>query len=485
MRICHVAAELAPLAKTGGLGDVVAALSAQLSRDGHDVRVFLPLHGQMDLSGRALHRVDFLSGVPVWLGQREVTFDVFTTPLPGTDGFDLYLVDCPELFHRPRLYEFDDEHVRFALLARAALETCQRMGWAPEIVHAHDWHAALVPLYLRTRYAWDRLFHDARTVLTIHNLGYQGVFPSDVLRDLDLHEHAELLHQEDLAAGRVNFLKTGILYADVLTTVSATYAREIQTPEYGFGLDPLLRRRADHLVGIVNGIDAGEWDPSDDPMIPHAFSPDDLSGKAANRTALRRELGLPNPPAPGPMLIGIVSRLVHQKGFHLTAGPLAEALAANRAQLVVLGTGEARYETMFRQAEERFPGRARFVNEYDHALAHRIEAGADAFVMPSLYEPCGLNQMYSLRYGTPPVVRRTGGLADTVEPWNGTAGTGTGFVFEHADVPGFRWALGQALEVWESSPAGWLRLQRNAMARDFSWQRQAGRYVELYRRLHG
>jgi starch synthase len=483
LRVCQVASELAPLAKTGGLGDVVAALSAHLARRGHDVRVFVPLYSRMDLAALPVHPVSFLQDLPLTLGPHRYRFSVRTTRIPGTEHFGLYLLDCPALYHRAGLYDqAGDEHLRFAVLSRAALECCQRMGWAPQVLHAHDWHTALLPLYLRTVYGWDQLFAATRTVLTLHNLGYQGVFPAAVAGELDLVPHAALLHQDDLAAGRFSFLKTGLLYAGALTTVSPTYAREIQTPEHGFGLDDLLRRRSDRLVGILNGVDYAVWSPEVDPHLPHRYSAGDLIGKARCKRALQERLELPvEPRVP---LLGVVSRLVHQKGLHLAFEPLAEALAAGRAQLIVQGRGEERLEQGFRRLERRFPDRARYVPAYDDGLAHQIEAGADVFLMPSLYEPCGLNQMYSLRYGTPPVVRKTGGLADTVEPWDPARGQGTGFVFEHADVQGFRWGLGQALDTYDQ-PAAWLRLMKNGMARDFSWDRQGERYEELYTALAG
>ena len=480
MRICQVSAELAPFAKTGGLGDVVAALTRWLGRAGHDVRTFLPLYSSADFSAGPLHPVDFLQGIEIRFGPHRYTASISTTRLPGSEHW-IYLVDCPALYRRPRIYTPGaDEHRRFALLCRAALESCQRMGWAPEIVHAHDWHAALLPLYLRTVYAWDRLFAATRTVLTLHNVGYQGVFPAAVAGELGFGEVAHLLHQEDVAAGRVNFLKTGVLYAGALTTVSVTHAEEIRTPEYGFGLDGLLRARGDSLVGIVNGIDDEEWDPANDPLIPHPYDAGDLAGKAKNTQALLESLGLEY--REGAPVLGVVSRLTYQKGFDLAFEPLPEALAARDLRLVVLGTGESRYERFFAGLARRFPGKARHVAAYSNELAHRIEAGADIFLMPSRYEPCGLNQMYSQRYGTPPVVRRTGGLADTVSHWNPATGEGTGFVFQHADAQGFRWALGQALAAFADRD-GWRKLVRNGMAQDFSWRRQIGRYEELYQQL--
>ena len=482
MRIGMATAELAPLAKTGGLGDVAAALSIYLARGGHDVRTFLPFYSRIDLGDAPIHPVEFLRDVPLALGPHSYRFSVYTAQLPGS-GLWIYLVDCPVLYHRPGIYTGDgDEHLRFLVLSRAAIESFQRMGWAPDVVHVHDWHTSLVPLYLQTVYAWDRLFAATRTVLTLHNVAYQGQFGAGILDDLGLGDHAYRLHQEDLAAGRINFLKTGILGADALTTVSRTHAREIQTDEYGFGLQDLLRARADRLVGIVNGVDYDEWNPETDPLLPHHYSAADLSGKAANKRDLLTELRLDHR-ADAPLL-GIVSRFAYQKGLDLAFPPLAEAMQTTDLRLVALGSGEPSYEDFFTALQRRFPARVCYINAHSNPAAHRIEAASDLFLMPSRYEPCGLNQMYSQRYGTVPIVRRTGGLADTVEPWNPATGDGTGFVFEHATPQGVRWALRTALAAYRDQRS-WARLIQNGMAQDFSWERQVGWYEELYRRLGG
>jgi starch synthase len=398
----------------------------------------------------------------------------------------LYFIHCPALFNRPGLYTQDaDEPLRFAFLTRAAIECCQRMGFRPDIFHCNDWHTALLPLYLRTLYGWDRLFAASRTVLTIHNVGYQGVFGAGALADLGLEGSRHFLYQEDLAAGRINFLKTGILYAGLLTTVSRTHAREIQTERYGMGLQGLLRGRSDHLVGITNGIDVEEWNPAADPFLARPYSADDLAGKAAAKRELQARLGLEGqgPPAEERVpLVGVVSRLIAQKGFELCFDVLPQLLSRRALRLAVLGSGERRYEEFFAGLEQAFPGRAGFHRGYSEPLAHLIEAGSDIFLMPSLYEPCGLNQMYSQRYGTLPVVRRTGGLADTVEAFDPATRRGTGFVFEHFTPEGLRWALELALDTYRDRET-WLSLVRSAMGRDFSWESQVERYVALYRAL--
>jgi starch synthase len=483
LRICLVSAEVTPFAKTGGLGDVVAALAVALHRAGHEVKLFLPLYATSDSAGGSFTAVDRVQSVPLRMGPWEVPFSLWQAAVPGSD-LPAHFVHCPPLFGRGSLYTQDwDEGLRFAYLTRAALTSCQHLQWAPQVFHCHDWHTALGPLLLRTVYSWDRLFAATKTVLTIHNLGYQGIFASSLLHDLGLANESQLFWQEDLQAGRINFLKTGLLYADLLTTVSRTYAQEIQTPEQGFGLDPLLRERSGALVGIVNGIDPEEWDPRTDPHLPVTYSADDLTGKARCKAALLAEGGL-DPTAYRP-LVGLVSRLTYQKGLDLLFDVLPPLLAADELRFVALGSGEPRYVDFLRWLSQRFPGRAAFHEGYSNPLAHRIEAAADMFLMPSRYEPCGLNQMYSQRYGAVPIVRRTGGLADTVEPYDRGADSGTGFVFEHFTADGLSWALRYALWLYREDRDAWARLTQRGMAQDFSWAHQVQRYVDLYRRLVG
>src|SRR6185295_12657116 len=316
-------------------------------------------------------------------------------------------VDCPGVFHREGIYQGDWEDARrFGLLSIAAFEACQRMGWGPDVLHVHDWHAAIAPLLLRTHFAWDRLFERTRTVLTIHNAGYQGIVGKEIVGDLGLDRWAGRFDHGDLLAGRVNYLKTGVLHADVVTAVSETYAREIQEPTHGHGLEGLLRARGG-VLGIVNGVDYGTWDPEHDAHLPAPYSIDDLAGKSENKRALFAEIGwddrLDVP------VLGIVSRLTPQKGFDLLFSTLPLFLARRDVRLVALGSGEPRYEEFFAGLERSFPGKAWFYRGFNEPLAHRIEAAADMFLMPSRFEPCGLNQLYSLRYGTPPVVHKTGG----------------------------------------------------------------------------
>jgi starch synthase len=482
LRIAQVSSELAPFAKTGGLGDVAGSLPRYLARAGHDVRPFLPLYGNLKPSGQTFVPVSFLQDVPLEMGGRRFTFSVSTAPLPG-GGPPVYFVGCAPLFGRAATYSAQgDEHLRFAFLSRAAIESCQRMGFAPDVFHAHDWHAALVPLYLRTLYSWDRLFARTRTLLTIHNVGYQGTFPASALHDVGLGRFEALVHRGMLAQGRFGFLVTGILHAEALSTVSATHALEMQSDSGGMGLGPLLRARRASFVGIVNGIDAEIWSPERDVHIPARYSASDLSGKAACRARLLADMGLaPDPRGP---VLGVVSRLTAQKGFDVAFDVLPERIARNDLRLVALGRGEPRYVSFFEGLARRFPSACAYRQDVDEALAHRIEAGADLFLMPSRFEPCGLNQMYSLRYGTPPLVHKTGGLADTVKPFDPRTGQGTGFVFDVFDEAGFAWALDRALSTW-ADRAAWSRLVANGMAEDWTWERQIGRYVALYETLAG
>ena len=485
LKICQVAAEVAPFAKTGGLGDVSAGLSSFLHRAGHDVRLFLPFYAQIAQTAKhpeTFAPVDFIQNVPVAMGPRHYTFSLRTGQLPGSDLW-VYFVDCPELFGGEGIYHGDwADWLRFSFLTRAAFDSCQRMGWGPDVVHCHDWHTALAPILLKALYSWDRLFDRTRTVLTIHNLGFQGLVHAGVVSDLGLSDHTHWLDSRDLASGTFNFMKTGILHADFITAVSHTYAQEIRTPENGFGLDGLLRARGDRLAGIVNGVDYGEWNPEKDPHLFYPYSARDLAGKRNCKRNLLRETGLDERTAAP--VIGVVSRLTPQKGFDLCFEVLPEILARRDVRLIALGSGESRYEDFFQGLQERFPGKAWFYRGFNNPLAHRIEAAADIFLMPSKFEPCGLNQMYSLKYGTPPVVHKTGGLADTVELFDSATGKGTGFLFDHFVPHGLRWALDYALDTYQHHPS-WEKLMLNGMAKDYSWDVQGEEYVELYGRLVG
>lgn len=492
LNILLVSAEVAPFAKTGGLGDVAGALPRYLARLGHDVRVVLPLYRRVREYAQK-HDVAFsrvVDDLTVQLGQRKISFSVIEAKLPGTTpAVPCYFVACPSLFDRAGIYTQDpDEHLRFALLQWAALKLCQFQRFAPDIVHVNDWQTALVPLMVKTAFAWDKLFARTKTVLTIHNIGHQGGFSADVLSDTGLTEVREHFHQDDLAQGRVNFLLTGILYADAITTVSPTYAREIQTAEHGVGMDPFLRSRGPAVVGILNGIDEDVWSPEVDKLIPQRFDAEHLELKETNKKALCQAMNLPyHPRAP---MFGIVSRMAWQKGFDLCMEVLPRLFAQHDAQLVVLGSGEPKYEQFFAGLARQYPHKVAFHQGFSEPLAHLIEAGSDFFLMPSRYEPCGLNQMYSLRYGTIPIVHKTGGLADTVRLARSTRGdTGNGIVFEHFDSTALKWALSWALELWGTGDgpdrARFRALQRRGMAEELGWSRRVHEYVRVYRSLTG
>jgi starch synthase len=471
LKICFITAELAPLAKAGGLADVSAALLKYLTADGHDVRLFMPAHASIDRSQLQIHGVDYLSDVEQPVGKLRYRYEVLTAKLPDSDAW-FYLIDCPAAFDRPGIYTAEpDEYQRFLLLTHAALACC------------NDWHTAMAPLWLKTVYAWDALFARSKSVLTIHNVGYQGVQPASAAAELLPVPNHAALHQDELRAGRINMLRHGVMYADAVTTVSPTYAREITTPEYGLGLEDSLRLRGSAVVGILNGVDYSIWDPRVDPYVPVHFNAARLQLKAEMRRRLQERLGLaPTLPTQRVPLVGIVSRLVAQKGFELLRECLPPLVAAGKAQLAVLGSGDAALEIFFTSLQDAHPQAVHFHRGYSEELAHWIEAGSDMFLMPSRYEPCGLNQMYSLRYGTVPIVRRTGGLADTVQHFDTVTGRGTGVVFDHFDGIGMAWALEYALGLYQQR-GNWRRLVQNAMAQDFSWQRQVGEYNALYQRL--
>src|SRR5579862_1361759 len=482
LAICLIASEVAPLSKTGGLGDVAGALGKYLHAAGQDVRVFTPLYSSIDRAALAAKPVAGLTRLALDLGPHHYVFSVLAAQLEG--GARLFLIDCPALYARATLYTGDpDEHVRFLALTRAALLSSVRLGQRVAILHCNDWHTAFAPLLLRTAYEAEPVFAGTRTLLTIHNIGYQGIFSAADVADLGLRaDQLPLLHQADLAAGHINALRHGILYADAITTVSPTHAHEICTAQYGMGLEDSLRARGAALSGILNGVDYDEWDPRRDRYLPIHYDPAELGGKGKLKREFLKRMGLTT--APDVPLAGIVSRLAAQKGIELMFGALPKVLASRPLAFVALGSGEPKYEQFFAGLSRTFPGRVVFESGYDEVLAHWIEGACDLFLMPSRYEPSGLNQMYSLRYGTVPVVRHTGGLADSVEHYDPASGAGTGVVFNDFDVPALEWALNFALDLY-AQPAEWSRLVRNGMSQDFSWQRRTGEYVAIYRRLAG
>ncbi|MBI3247509.1 MAG: glycogen synthase GlgA [Deltaproteobacteria bacterium] len=482
LRILFVASEVGPFARTGGLGDVIGALPKALAALGHDVRVVMPLYRQVRDGAFPLTSLLPDLQVPDTAGNR--TAQVWQGFLPTQEdtapAVPVYFIEQNEYFSRPGLYgddsgDYPDNAARFTFFCRAALLLALRLEWFPQVFHCHDWQSALIPAYLRV-FPWlDERLSAAATVYTIHNMAYQGTFPAWTFPvtglPLSLFQPAGV---EFL--GYVNFMKAGLLFADALTTVSPTYAEEICTPEFGSGLDGVLRSRRDALTGILNGADYSVWSPEHDPLIPTHYDETDLAGKMVCKRALLQTCHLPEDV--DTPLIGMISRLVDQKGFDLVAAAL-ERLLAMDVRFVVLGSGAQPYEELLTTLSARHPQKFAVRLGFDNALAHQIEAGSDCFLMPSRYEPCGLNQIYSLRYGTIPIVRSTGGLKDTITPFNAATGEGTGFVFHEASGDALVSAVTEALRTFADRSA-WRQLTRNAMARDFSWDRSAAHYVQLY-----
>jgi starch phosphorylase len=476
LKILMLSAEVFPFAKTGGLADVAGALPRALRALGHDVRVAMPRYGRIDPAHFNLQK----------------TLDPFPVPLDNTSedaailegklepDVPVYFVENKKFFDREGIYMYPDDAERFIFFARAALEMLKRLNWQPDVIHCHDWHTALIPNWLRTIYASDPFFADTATVYTIHNIAYQGIFGYRILEVAGLASYGFIVHPS--VAPEINqvfdFMARGILFADKINTVSETYARDIQTPEFGERLDPILRERQDRLSGILNGIDPAAYDPAHDANIAQTFDRNSLAARAANKLALQKESGLP--PDPDAPLLAMVSRLTHQKGIDLVADSLDHLLDTLPVQFVLMGTGEQYYHDFFSQLQTKYPRRVAIFLTYNDPLARRMYAGADMLLMPSRSEPSGTNQMIAMRYGCIPIVRATGGLADTVQDFDARQGRGTGFVFSAYD----RWALFaavvRAVQTYQS-PDVWRALQIRAMSADFSWDAAARKYDALYR----
>ena len=482
IRVLFATPELAPWVKSGGLGDVSAALPAALRAEGADVRLLVPAYPPLLDAARVAKVVARIAEPGGALEGARLLY------VESGLGAPVYLLDCPEYYRRHGTAyqdadgrDWDDNAMRFGLLSRIAAllaSDATPLAWRPDVLQCHDWPAALAPAYLHHGAAVR-----AATVMTVHNLAFQGNFEPQVVTPLGLPQAAYSMEGAEFY-GRLSFLKAGLYYADRITTVSERYAEEIQTPEYGCGFDGLLRHRRGRLSGITNGIDTALWDPANDTHIAERYDARHIERKAANKAALQQRAGLPvDASAP---LLGTVGRLTHQKGLDLLAA-CVPAIARLNAQLVVLGTGEKPLENAYRELAAAYPGVLATHVGFDETFAHLIEAGADIFVMPSRFEPCGLNQMYSLRYGTPPIVRATGGLADTVVPAtaeNMASRTANGFAFAEADPDALRAAIEQAVRAWRE-PQAWRALQQAGMNADFSWRRSAARYLALFRAVAG
>lgn len=472
-----VSSEVSPWARSGGLADVLGALPRALAVLGHQVAVVVPryMHAAEAMANRVIERM----AIPLGERQYEVTIWALGEQV-GSGSVTHYFVESAALYGTEgghgELYgdasgEYADNHIRFAVLSRAALEISRELFHA-DVFHCHDWQASLLPVYLRDLLGWDAELARAKTLLTIHNLGYQGLFDASKLWEVGLGQHLYNMSQLEFW-GRVNFLKGGIVFSDAINTVSRKYAEEIQTPEFGFGLDGLLRERRGVLSGILNGVDYERWSPEADPHLAARYSPENLAGKRECKRALLSEMGLPERLIDRPLL-GIVSRFATQKGFDLI-GEAAPDVFTSDVGLVALGNGEARYEELFRGLQRDFPDKVAVMFGFNDAMAHRIEAGADIFLMPSHYEPCGLNQIYSLKYGTVPVVRATGGLDDMIDE-------STGFKFADYNGSALLAAIRDACSGWENHSA-WAERMVRGMYKDFSWGPSARAYSELYERL--
>ena len=472
MKILFVSSEGLPYSKTGGLADVVEGLPQALQALGHEVAVLLPRYHGNKLASL------LVSSVTTALGER-LRFPAIGEAAP-VKGVRYFFVDDPPYFDRPHLYgdksgDYVDNAERFAEFSRVAIEVMKRV-WLPDVVHCHDWQTALVPVLLRTQHATDPVVRSLPVVFTIHNLSYQGIFPQTALRETGLPQ--TLFTMDTLEYyGKINLLKGGLIFADYLTTVSRRYAKEIQTAEFGCGLEGVIRHRADRLVGILNGVDYSAWNPESDSLIAQNYSAQNLEGKKACKKDLLAAFHLPLENLDRPLL-GIVSRFVDQKGFDLIADVASELMRENIG-LVAVGTGLPEYERLFKSLVDKNPTRVGVKIGYDNTLAHKIEAGADIFLMPSRYEPCGLNQIYSLRYGTPPVVRATGGLDDTIQNYSAKTHQGTGFKFEEYEGAALLSAIRAALKAYRD-PKVWHTIQANGMAKDYSWKASAPAYVTLY-----
>lgn len=482
MKILMVTAETVPFAKTGGLADMVSALAIQLAEMGHDVRIVMPRYYRIDRN-----RLSKLEGpMAIAAGQAETWSAVYETRMPGCEKIPVYFIDHEQCFGRDGVYgvpsetDFHDNPYRFAVLCHGAFQLCRKLGWMPDIMHCHDWSTCLVPVLLKhvCRYCG---FERTASVLTIHNQGYQGQYSKDSFPalgiDWGLYYGAGFEHE-----GGINFLQAGVSCADMITTVSPTYAHEIQTPEGGFGMDGLLRVRSDVIKGILNGADLRQWNPEIDKKIPAQYSAKNMAGKAVCKRELQEHMGLEvNPDVP---VIGIITRLVDQKGiaeiFAPTYGSIYQICTEMNVQVAVLGSGESWCENEIRALQSKLPNLRAYIG-YDDALSHLIEAGSDFFLMPSKYEPCGLNQIYSMIYGTLPIVKRTGGLADTVENYNQNTGDGTGFVFDQLTPRSVYDTVGWAVWAYYNRKDHIRKMQQAGMKKTFTWDEAAQKYEAVYR----
>ncbi|MCL2047197.1 MAG: glycogen synthase [Defluviitaleaceae bacterium] len=478
LKILFVSTEVNPYSKSGGLGDVAGSLPKALRDLGVDMRVALPKYAS--IPQKYLDEAKNISSFDVHLSWRVQQASVHALDAHG-DGESVYFVENDFYFNRNTFYGYGDDYERFAFFTKASLEMLTHINFQPDIVHFNDWHTGLGPTYLRDVYKGFTYYTNMKSLFTIHNLHYQGVFGREVLWAVGLNDG--YFTGGDLEFFQnISYLKAGIMHADAVTTVSQTYANEIQTPAYGYGMDGLLRQRAEQtgqIYGITNGIDVIDNDPETDPRIFANFNKDSLEKKRSNKYRLQEDLGLPVSKAP---MFSMITRLVEQKGFDILSIILDEFLSQD-VQLVILGTGEGRYENLFRHYQWRYPNKVSANITFSGELAQRIYAASDVFMMPSVYEPCGLGQLFAMRYGTIPLVRKTGGLADTVFPFDAEKGTGNGFVFEDYVASGLMWAIRQAIDTYHSD--SWKIIMQNAMSGEYSWGVAAKEYIDMYLEVKG
>ncbi|OQX95537.1 starch synthase [candidate division KSB1 bacterium 4572_119] len=487
LKILFVSSEVAPFAKTGGLADVSGSLPKVLKEMNHDVRIVMPKYGSINERKYVLREVIRLKDIKVTMGDKDAVADVKSSFLPNTK-VQVYFVGNKDYFNRKGYYgdpvtneDWPDNAERFGFFSHSCLEILKKLHWQPDIIHCNDWQTALIPFYLKTLYNDESFFDETKTLLSIHNLAFQGIFEKDNISFLNVEEFELQPGGELDFGGRINFLKAGILHSDVISTVSKTYAKEIQkSEEFGFGLQSYLKKRSKDLFGIVNGIDYDEWNPETDKLIPNNYTKNDLSGKVKNKIALIEKFGLkfdPNIP-----LIGTVSRLTDQKGFDIITKAIDDMMKLD-LQYVILGVGEVKYQNLLKKYAKKYSKKLAIEIQYDNKLAHEIEAGSDIFLMPSKFEPCGLNQLYSLKYGTIPIVRSTGGLADTIKNYTPETGRGYGFVFDDYSSKALLQVVKKAIELFKNQDT-WKKLINRAMKQDFSWSKAAEKYVELYNSMN-
>ena len=480
MKVAFVSSEAVPYAKTGGLADVAGALPKALEKLGSEVKLFIPKYYSIDESKFGLNYDWSLGEIPIKISNRIRSVHVYKSLLPES-SIEVNFIDCPHYFHRDQIYtDGFDEDERFILFSRGVIETLQREKWTPDIIHCNDWPTGLLPMYLKENYAWDNLFKNTASIFTIHNIGYQGRFSKETLKHAEIR--SELFYPQSPIEfdGDVSFMKAGIKFSDIVNTVSKTYAKEILTPEYGEGMEGVLLEKENDLYGILNGVDYGVWDPEVDKFLPYQYSLNNLENKKRNKEHLLSRFNVKfDEKIP---LIGIVSRMTRQKGFDIFEEVLQELMKLE-TQWIILGSGEDKYEEMFRKLQTSNPEKVAVYIGFNNELSHLVEAGSDIFLMPSHYEPCGLNQIYSLKYGTIPVVRKTGGLADTVkdrdEFYSNGEEKGNGFSFNEYDGYSFLKTVQRAIGLFNNKSI-WNKIQLNGMNEIFSWETSARKYLDIY-----